>query len=35
LSRPILKDYLAGIQYALGDLEAGATPTAKATGDGK
>jgi type 1 glutamine amidotransferase len=28
----ILKHYLAGIQYALGDLEADATPTSKAPG---
>jgi type 1 glutamine amidotransferase len=31
----MLKHYLAGIQYALGDLEADATPTAKATGGGE
>ena len=31
----MLKHYLAGIQYALGDLEADATPTAKTTGGGK
>ena len=31
----MLKHYLAGIQYALGDLEADATPTARTTGGGK
>jgi type 1 glutamine amidotransferase len=31
----VLKHYLAGIQYALGDLEADATPTSKATGGGR
>jgi type 1 glutamine amidotransferase len=31
----ILKHYLAGIQYALGDLDIDATPTVKSTGDRK
>jgi type 1 glutamine amidotransferase len=31
----ILKHYLAGIQYALGDLEADATPTVKSAGEGR
>jgi type 1 glutamine amidotransferase len=31
----ILKHYLAGIQYALGDLDADASPTVKSAGDGK
>jgi type 1 glutamine amidotransferase len=31
----IMKHYLAGLQYVLGDLDVDASPTVKSTGDGK
>ena len=34
-SAPLLEHFLAGIQYALGDLKADATPSAKLAGGGK